>query len=87
MLKIDLHVHTVESGHAFNTLYEIAKEAGILYPYLGNISMEEYSNTLCPNCGNLCIKRSGFSVSLDGIKNGRCAICDNRIHLIINTSN
>lgn len=27
MLKIDLHVHTLSSGHGFNTLYEIAKEA------------------------------------------------------------
>jgi putative hydrolase len=27
MLKIDLHVHTINSGHAFNTLHEFAAEA------------------------------------------------------------
>ncbi len=27
MLKIDLHTHTIASGHAFNTIYEMAKVA------------------------------------------------------------
>ncbi len=27
MLKIDLHTHTIASGHAFNTIYEMAAEA------------------------------------------------------------
>lgn len=27
MLKIDLHTHTIASGHAFNTIYEMAKTA------------------------------------------------------------
>ncbi|MFH1511694.1 MAG: PHP domain-containing protein [Candidatus Woesearchaeota archaeon] len=27
MLKIDLHVHTVQSGHAFNTIHDMALEA------------------------------------------------------------
>lgn len=28
MLKIDLHNHTIASGHAFNTIYEMAESAG-----------------------------------------------------------
>ena len=27
MLKIDLHVHSIASGHTFNTIYELAQEA------------------------------------------------------------
>ncbi len=27
MLKIDLHTHTIASGHAFNTIYEMAEAA------------------------------------------------------------
>ena len=27
MLKFDLHTHTIASGHAFNTVFELAKEA------------------------------------------------------------
>ncbi|MBD3313930.1 PHP domain-containing protein, partial [Candidatus Woesearchaeota archaeon] len=27
MLKIDLHIHTVHSGHAYGTIYDIMKEA------------------------------------------------------------
>ncbi len=29
MLKFDLHTHTIASGHAFNTVFELAKEASI----------------------------------------------------------
>lgn len=29
MLKFDLHTHTIASGHAFNTVFELAREAGV----------------------------------------------------------
>ena len=27
MLKIDLHIHTIHSGHAYGTFYDVIKEA------------------------------------------------------------
>ena len=56
-------------------IYEIAKEEGILYPYVGNVSHGEYENTICPNCGNVCIERCGFSANMKGMKDGKCRIC------------
>jgi len=37
--------------------YEMAKEAGVLYPYLGNVRGHRYENTYCPNCGENLIRR------------------------------
>ncbi|MCS7114554.1 MAG: AmmeMemoRadiSam system radical SAM enzyme [Nitrososphaerota archaeon] len=42
--------------------YEMAKKAGVLYPYLGNVSGHRYENTYCPNCGAKLIKRYGYYI-------------------------
>jgi pyruvate formate lyase activating enzyme len=36
--------------------------------------MEE-TNTNCPNCGSLLVRRRGYSVSVKGIEDGRCRQC------------
>ena len=42
--------------------YEMAKKAGVLYPYIGNVSGHKYENTYCPNCGEKLVKRYGYYV-------------------------
>jgi len=42
--------------------YEMAKKAGILYPYLGNIQGHRYEDTYCPNCGERLIHRFGHQI-------------------------
>jgi len=42
--------------------YEMAKKAGVLYPYVGNVSGHKYENTYCANCGKTLIKRYGIYV-------------------------
>ena len=42
--------------------YEMAREAGVLYPYLGNVRGHRYENTYCPNCGETLIQRLGYTV-------------------------
>ena len=42
--------------------YEMAKKAGVLYPYIGNLAGHKYENTYCPNCGEVLVKRYGYSV-------------------------
>lgn len=56
-------------------IYDAAKETGILYPYLGNVAHGDYENTFCPNCGSVCISRSGYSIDSHGIKDGKCVKC------------
>ena len=42
--------------------YEMAKKAGVLYPYLGNVAGHKYENTYCPKCGATLVKRYGYSI-------------------------
>jgi len=39
--------------------YRLAKNLGVLYPYIGNVPGHGYENTYCPNCGRVLIKRHG----------------------------
>lgn len=49
--------------------YEIGKEAGLRYIYVGNLPGSKAESTFCYNCGELLIERVGYSI-------GRNAICD-----------
>ncbi|TFG26716.1 MAG: AmmeMemoRadiSam system radical SAM enzyme [Promethearchaeota archaeon] len=69
--------------------YQIAKDEGLYYPYIGNILHTEGSNTYCPNCHHLIIGRLGFNLSkLDITKDKRCPNCDYNLNQdIIGTIN
>lgn len=54
--------------------YDIAKEAGLKYVYIGNV-YTDYEDTVCPSCGRILIKRAGFSVESIHVKNGKCSYC------------
>lgn len=58
--------------------YNIAKEKGLKYVYLGNIQTDK-TNTICPNCGETLLKRSGFSTTT-GNFDGTCPKCGQKIN-------
>ena len=46
------------------------------FVYLGNVMLAEGSDTVCPKCGALCVKRRGYETSTLGLtEGGRCAAC------------
>jgi len=56
--------------------YEMAKKAGVLYPYLGNVRGHGYENTYCPNCEEPLIKRLGYTITQYKISNNKkCPKC------------
>jgi len=57
------------------SIYEMAKTCGLHYVYLGNMPSGDYEHTRCPSCGNLCIYRQDFTVTVMGIQNGSCTKC------------
>jgi pyruvate formate lyase activating enzyme len=61
-----------------NRAYEIGKESGLRYVYLGNV-MGKGSDTECPQCGQVLIERVGFSVRKQKINEGKCPHCQNPI--------
>jgi pyruvate formate lyase activating enzyme len=59
--------------------YNLGKKAGLKYVYIGNIVDDEHLNTYCPKCNSLLIKRAGFSVGIENMKNGHCTKCNEKI--------
>jgi pyruvate formate lyase activating enzyme len=56
--------------------YEMAKKAGVLYPYVGNADGHKYENTYCPNCGERLIRRYGYRILKYAItENKKCPNC------------
>ena len=56
--------------------YEIAKNAGLKYVYIGNVPGHPAESTYCPGCSKVLIKRFGYDIleyNLD--KNNRCRFC------------
>jgi pyruvate formate lyase activating enzyme len=58
---------------------EIGFETGLKYVYEGNVPGEGGENTYCPDCKELLIKRWGFSIIENKIKDGRCSKCEAEI--------
>jgi pyruvate formate lyase activating enzyme len=59
------------------TLHEarrIAREVGLHYVYEGNI-YSDGANTICPNCGELLVRRSWHDVLQNRVKDGGCGHC------------
>jgi pyruvate formate lyase activating enzyme len=58
--------------------YEIGKREGLQYLYIGNIAGES-EDTVCPKCAEVLIRRQGFFVSQNGVRDGRCPSCGRTI--------
>jgi pyruvate formate lyase activating enzyme len=55
--------------------WDIGKEAGLDFVYLGNVPGHLHENTYCPDCDLLLVRRSGFDVLDYRIRDGRCPGC------------
>jgi pyruvate formate lyase activating enzyme len=59
--------------------WQIGKDAGLEFVYVGNLPGHRYDNTYCPGCGALLIRRSGFDVLLNAVRDGRCPQCGRHV--------
>ena len=59
--------------------FNIGKEAGLNYIYIGNVLGTDKETTYCPRCGKPLIERYGFRILSYHIKNGRCEYCGAKI--------
>ena len=57
----------------------IGEEAGLEYIYIGNVYSDEGNHTKCPKCGEILIRRVGFEVTENKLKNNVCSKCGNKI--------
>ena len=59
--------------------WDIGRGAGLHYVYLGNVPGHPGENTVCPGCGGIVIRRMGFQVLQNNLKEGACPGCHRRI--------
>ena len=57
---------------------EIGKEEGLKFIYTGNVPGEE-SDTHCPHCGEIVIRRGSMSVKENRLKGSQCPSCGGRV--------
>ncbi len=60
----------------------VARDCGLLYVYTGNV-LGEGSNTYCPGCGELLIKRHWHDVTENRLENVKCPKCKYAVKLIL----
>jgi pyruvate formate lyase activating enzyme len=61
--------------------YEIGKEAGLNYVYVGNLDDKDRESTYCPACSFKVIERSGHIGQFvkNNLKDGKCPKCNTEI--------
>lgn len=55
--------------------YETGKAAGLNYVYMGNITIPDKKNTICPNCNETVIERQGYLIE-NNLNKNKCPKCD-----------
>jgi len=73
-----MHAHPPTSLSALIRAWEIGKEVGLNYVYLGNVPGQS-EDTVCPSCEKVLIHRYGFLVEGDDLSDGACPRCGTRI--------
>ncbi len=58
---------------------KIALDAGLHFAYAGNVPGHPGENTHCPKCNKTLIKRDGYYIDKNVIKDGRCPFCNNKV--------
>lgn len=62
-------VDTIEAA------WQMAKKKGVEFAYVGNIPGHDGDNTYCPKCKKVLIRRMGYDLMENNIKDGKCAFC------------
>ena len=64
--------------------WQMARDAGVEYPYVGNVTGHGYENTYCPDCGTLLIDRSGYTIVRNVITGDKkCPECGHGIAVLM----
>jgi pyruvate formate lyase activating enzyme len=55
--------------------YDIGKDAGLHYVYVGNLPGHGAESTFCPVCGARVIERAGYRLGRRNLRDGKCDKC------------
>ncbi len=90
--EVPLHITAYRPAHEYREpgtrleflewAYGAAGDAGIDYPYLGNVQGHPGQNTWCPDCGHLLLERDGSSLIRDLTIGWQCPSCGTRVPVV-----
>lgn len=64
--------------------YNMAKEMGMKYAYIGNVPGLKEQNTYCPDCGTLLVERNNLHTQKMNLKDdSRCPVCGTKIPILL----
>ena len=69
--------HQYTTLHTLERAKHIAKEAGLLHVYMGNVPV--HGDTYCPDCNTLLIDRTGYAIAQNNLIDGHCPKCNRAI--------
>ncbi len=61
---------------------EIARER-LDYVYVGNVMVDGGGDTVCPDCGSVVVRRSGYATSDRLTEEGACSDCGRSVHVTV----
>jgi pyruvate formate lyase activating enzyme len=61
---------------------EIARES-LNYVYVGNIRVDGGGDTVCPDCGEIIVNRSGYATTSRLTEDGRCPECGRSVNVTV----
>ncbi len=62
--------------------WDIGRNAGLNYVYIGNVADHPGENTYCANCAQLLIERLGYYVNIVGLEDKKCRFCDHPFPMV-----
>lgn len=60
----------------------IGSEAGLPFVYIGNAACEGAGDTVCPGCGAVAVRRTGYRVDASGLDGPRCRGCGEDLGIV-----
>jgi pyruvate formate lyase activating enzyme len=67
---------------ALERAWQIGKEEGLDFVYLGNVPGHRLENTYCPRCSRLLIERYGLTLTQNNLDRGSCPGCGQAIPMV-----
>jgi pyruvate formate lyase activating enzyme len=67
---------------ALESGWQIGKEEGLDFVYLGNVPGHRLENTYCPGCGELLVERRDLTVLKNRLSDSSCPVCGLSIPMV-----
>ena len=66
--------------------YDLARQAGLNFVYVGNVNDVARQSTYCPSCNQLLIERNWHQLGTYALRANRCLHCDHRLPGVFETA-